>query len=219
MDKYEFKSSLQELMGTMTEEEIEKAIDILNNNKAAVYMKENHNRGEEAKFLSTADRIDSDLYYIIKRRDGTLIKDGILKTLGASNLTKEDHYTFANWIPEIKRDWWLYDGYWISDNGQVFAAGWHSETTHWIRPILIIDEIIGNLHRGESFQINDESFVLISDRIAIRTMCLEDKCTFLSGSYDTSVLKYCVNGWYFRLVHENEKKYFRELKGSEMAHR
>ena len=205
MNKNDFESELKDLMSSMSEEEIKKTINALSACKSAVYRKNNQEKSEKARLFSTTERHEAELHYIRERE-----KEGTLKAIGASLLTTHDYGLLSNKLPECNESWWLRDKTLVSNN---LRFGYYSNNTLGrIRPVLIIEEIDGDLKVGEAFYINDEKFKLVTSFIAIRISCLEDLCTFNVINYECSILKYCVDGWYMKLIKENTKQK-REIPG------
>ena len=85
MDKKEFTTELKDLLSSMSEEEIEKTLNALNGCKTAICKKNNQEKGEKARLLSTADRNEADLHYLQGKE-----KEGTIKAIGASLLTAFD---------------------------------------------------------------------------------------------------------------------------------
>lgn len=197
MNKDDFTKELKELMSSMSEEEIEKTISALSSCKSAVYRKNNQEKGEKARLLSTIERHEAELYYV-----GERIKEGTIRAVGASLLTSRDFDLLSNELPCTKDSWWLYDRYRVSNKHR----SWSNDRTKGgkIRPVIVIDEIQGNLEQGEAFYINDERFKLLTPLLAIKTECLEDLCTYTAANYECSIARFCVDGWYLRLVGDNK---------------
>ena len=197
MNKNDFTNELKELMSSMSEEEIEKTINALSGCKSAVYKKNNQEKGEKARLLSTTERHEAELHYVGERK-----KEGTLKAVGASLLTSCDFDLLRSKLPSINDNWWLYDKYRVSNNNRNWS--YDSATGGKIRPVIVIDDINGNLEPGEVFYINDEKFKLLTPSLAIKSACFEDLCTYSATNYECSILRLCVDGWYMKLIKENE---------------
>lgn len=197
MDKKEFATELKDLLSSMSEEEIEKTLNALNGCKAAISKKNNLEKGEKARLLSTTERHKAEL-----RFTGRGGKEGTIKAIGASLLTRFDFGEARNILPGIKGDWWLYDKGRVSNN--YTERCFDQKTVGKIRPVIIVDEIKGDLRQGEVFSINDETFRLLSPCLVIKNNCLDDLCTYNAANYECSVLKLCVDGWYMKLIKENQ---------------
>ena len=197
MDKKEFTTELKDLLSSMSEEEIEKTLNALNGCKTAICKKNNQEKGEKARLLSTTDRNESELHFVRGKN-----KEGTIKAIGASLLTAFDFEEAKKVLPRIVDNWWLYDKQRVSDN----CSEWYynENTGGKIRPVIIVDEIKGDLQPGEEFSINNESFRYISPSLIIRNNCLDDLCTYNALNYECSILKLCVDGWYMKLIRENQ---------------
>ena len=197
MDKQEFTTELKDLLSSMTEEEIEKALNALNGCKTAICKKNNQEKGKKARLLSTTERNEAELHFVREKN-----KEGTIKATGASLLTAFDFAEARKILPGIVDNWWLYDKRSVSNN----CIEWYynKNTAGKIRPVIIVDEIKGDLQPGEVFSINDESFRYISPSLIIRDNCLDDLCTYNAINYKCSILKMCVDGWYMKLVKENQ---------------
>ena len=195
MDKKEFTAELRDLLPSMSEEEIEKALNALNGCKTAISKKTNQEKGKKARLLATTERDEAELRVVDSQK-----KEGTIKTIGASLLTDSDFEEAKNILPDVKDDWWLYDKRRVSNHCSVC---YFPHSLGKIRPVIIVDKIIGDLQRGEMFYINDESFRLLSPSLIIRSSCLDDSCTYDAARYECSVLKLCVDGWYRKLIREN----------------
>ena len=214
MNKNDFKSELKELMSSMSENEIEKAISALSRCKTRVYKKNNQKNGEKARLYSTTERHESELYYVGLRR-----KEGTIKVIGASLLTVHDYDLLKDVLPANNDSWWLYDKSVYSDcdkfrvsirsSGREISRLENNENDNKIsgkiRPVLVIDKINGDLSAGDVFYINDEKFQLLTPSIAIKTACFKELCTYNAADYESSVLRYCVDGWYMKLIRDNEQ--------------
>lgn len=198
MNKNDFESELKDLMSSMSEEEIEKTINALSDCKSAVYKKNNQEKGEKARLLSTTEPHDAELHYI-----GEGEKEGTIKAVGASLLTSCDFDLLCKKLPYTNDKWWLYDKYRVSSKGNFSNC---MEAGGKIRPVIVIDDIKGDLKPDEVFCINDEKFKLLTPSLAIKIVCFEDLCTYSATNYECSILKLCVDGWYFKLIRENKMR-------------
>ena len=197
MDKKEFTAELKDLLSSMSEEEIEKTLNALNGCKEVIRKKNNLEKGEKARLFSTFERNEAELHFV-----GNENKEGTIKAIGATLLTSDDFERTKSILPAIEKCWWLYDLKRVSGN---YAWSYGFNTGGRIRPIVIIEEINGDLEPGEVFSINDESFRLLSPSLMIKHNCFEDLCTYDAPNYECSILKLCVDGWYSRLIKENKK--------------
>ncbi len=200
MNKNDFTNELKELMSSMSEEEIEKTINALSSCRTAVYKKVNREKSRKAMLFSTASRYEAELQYI-----GAGAKTGTLKTVGASLLTDSDFVDFGQLrsvIPYTTDNWWLHNGYLVSDN----RINWMNikKGNGKIRPVIIIDHIHGDLTPGEAFCINDESFILLTELLAIRAACFDEFCSYTAVNYECSIARFCVDGWYMKLINDNK---------------
>ena len=197
MDKNEFAAEFKELISLMSQKEIEKAFNELNGCKKVINKRNNKKKVERSRILSTLELNPAHLHF-----DGNNHKKGSIKALGATLLSNYDFGNYQKNIPPVKNEWWLYERT-IAINGYSIWSLRQSDTCA-IRPIIVVDEIIGDLKLGESFFINSESFTLISPFIIIKNSCLEDSYTFNEESYECSTLKQCIDGWYAKLIKENK---------------
>ena len=198
MDKNEFTRELNELLSSMSEEEIERTLNALNGCKSAISKKVSREKGDKARLLATVEQNEAEFHY--ESRDGR--SAGTIKLLGASLLTLQDYNLLKHRIPGTKDPWWLYDGCIIKNEKVNYNF---TGTVGKIRPVVLIEEINGDLKPGDIFFINDEKFLLISQCLAIKSICLEDFCTHKTYYYECSVIKLCVDGWYMKLIRENKK--------------
>ena len=199
MDKKEFTAELKELMSTMSEEEIEKAINALNGCKMAINRKNNQEKGEKARLLSTVELNRSELRYV--KSDN---REGTIKVYGASLLTTCDYRDHSDIIPGTKGNWWLYSKSLI-ENGHLQYYCYKKDEVAAIRPVLVVEELGDGLKPGDTLYINGGKFNVITPYLIIKSSCLDDKCTFGAANYESSMIKLCVDGWYMKLVKENEK--------------
>ena len=100
MNKNDFTNELKELLSSMSEEEIEKTINTLNGCRSAVYKKNNKEKGEKARLLTTTEHCEATLRYVGKGK-----KEGTVKTVGASLLTRHDFDLLCNNLPDTKDNW------------------------------------------------------------------------------------------------------------------
>ena len=198
MNKKEFDSELKELMSSMTEEEIKKTIGLLDGCRALKSRKLNYDKGELTRLSATADPYGAELGFIHQGQPA-----GRIYTMGASLLTEDDYMRFEYVIPTTQRIWWLYNGKQAVGNKGLRPSPYDNDMGS-IRPVLIIGEINGELVPGDAFSVSNERFKLLSPSLAIRTDPLDEKCTFRSFNYETSALRFFVNGWYAELVRKNK---------------
>ena len=85
MDKKEFTAELKDLLSSMSEEEIEKTLNALNGCKKAICKKNNQEKGEKVRLLSTTDRNEAELHFVRGKNE-----EGTIKAIGASLLTAFD---------------------------------------------------------------------------------------------------------------------------------
>ncbi len=203
MNKNEFTNELKELSRNMTPEQIERAIAALSKSRNSIYLKENQNKAEISRLLSTTEWNETELSFFMENAPESS-ELGTVKIIGASLLTREDYDKYKSNLPMGPAyQWWLYDktpvyGSTISSRSQYAYA--------YVRPVLILsDTDSSGLISGNSFYINTERFKMISNRLALKTTCLQDSCSFTSESYESSLIRYCVEGWYARLVRLNRK--------------
>ena len=201
MNKTEFTNELKELMSTMSEEEIRKTINALNGCRSSVSRKQNRENSEKSRLFLTSERREAELYYL---GEGKL--EGVIVTVGASLLTSTDYTRLREELAGgdcfCGGNWWLFDHYRIT-SGNICAPK-DSTTTGKIRPVLLIERIGGNLKPGDCFHVNYDRFKLLTPSLAIRVDCLPDSCTFLGDEYPLSLPRFCVDGWYGKLIRENE---------------
>lgn len=202
MDKNDFTAEFKDLITSMSEDEIQKTLNALNGCKEVINRKNNKKKVELSRILSTLELNPAHLHF-----EGNNHKKGIIKALGATLLSDYEFRNYHKNIPPVKNEWWLYERK-IAINGYSIWSLRESDICA-IRPIIVVDEIIGDLKMGESFFINSESFIRISPLIIIKNSCLEDSYAFNEENYECSTLKQCVDGWYAKLIKENksEKKY------------
>ncbi len=194
MNSSSFADKLKEITGCMSGEEIRDAIDRLNSYRTSAFRKNSIDKGMAAQIVSEA-MDEAELYF---RYRGAVRK---LKTTGASVLTKEVFEELKRFIPVIDGPWWLHNGQAVLEN----RSRIDDRPTANIRPVLCISDLSGSgLRIGDIFMINGEYLKLISERIAIRTDCLQGFCSFRSD-YDDSLVRLCVEGWYGKLVRDNRK--------------
>ncbi len=201
MNKTEFTNELRELSQFMTEEQIEMAITALNGCRQAINKKKNQNREGISRLLDTFERNEAEFSFT-KAGSNVNASPGKVRVLGASLLTRKDFYEYGANIPKQRFFWWLYDGGIAKDSS---FPSWESGKSAFIRPVLIIsDEDASGLNTGDDFYISTERFRMISASIAIKTVCLQDSCTFTAEDYESSMIKCCVEGWYARLMRSNK---------------
>ena len=196
MDKAEFTNELKDLSHSMTRAELEKAITALNECRSRIHNKDSREKSAISRLLSTTERNEADLIYM----HSAFGRQGTIRAFGASLLTYAD-------CCELKGKWsdvpyWLYEGYRVKDGKIDF---WPGDKGACIRPVLILDDIKrAGLSAGDNIKINEETFLLIGDHLALALLCLDELCTFKSRDYSHSIIKYCVDGWYAHLLKENK---------------
>ena len=203
MNKNDFEIELKELMTSMSEKEIEKTIMALSKCKSSVYKRNNREKAEKSRLFSTVERNESKLRYLGKEK-----KEGYIKALGASVLSNKDFDKLKGKITHVNENWWLYDGYChcrIRIKEKMKSLTFDRMALGSIRPIILIEEIKGDIQPGEEFYINDEVFHLLTPSIAIKSVCLDGLCTYSDEEYESSILRFCVDGWYMKLVRDNAK--------------
>ena len=197
MNRNEFTEELKALTSSMSEAEIEKTIQALKECRAAVYQKQSQDKSEKARLYTVAEPHRSQLRY-----RGMRGADGVISVLGASLLTIFDFERLREEIPRVCDSWWLFEKqpvingvrYWWKNKSVICG----------IRPVLIIDEIHGDLLPGDSFFVSEEQFDLLSPSLAIRAVCLEEPCAYTAANYGSSVIRLCIDGWYARLIGKSE---------------
>ena len=206
MDKYEFDEELKAVVGYMSEEEIGKAIDAIDKCKRAIFKEHSRMMSEISELLQNAEQNEAMLTYSTRWS-----KTGKLKVLGASMLSTCDFNRYYHKIPAIGSEWWLNDKIVVVKSD----IDWrYNKSVAYVRPILIVsDPRSSGLYPGNVFYINEEKFKLLSNSIAIKTRCLGDVCSF-TEDYENSLIKFCVDGWYARLVRVNK---LRESEAADKA--
>lgn len=186
MNRKEFLNELKELASAMSAEEIEHTINELNKCKTDVWENANAEKSDRARLLLMTERIEATLDYVNNKGCGQL------KVAGATLLGSKDYYKFQGMIPPRVCCWWLYDMDFVKNNRVERPCFMEPGV---IRPVIIIDEIIGELAPGESFKINGTAFTLLSDTLAIKNDFIPFYC-YSSGPYDNTQMRYFVNGWW-----------------------
>lgn len=200
MNKKEFTAELKELMSTMSEEEIEKTINALNGCKMAISRKSDQEKGEKARLLLTVELNRSELRCV-----GSDNREGTVKIYGASLLTSGDYRDYSGIIPETKGNWWLYSRAMIRNGELKYNYCIPRDAVAAIRPVLVVEELGEVFKPGDTLYINGGKFSVLSPYLLIKSSCLDDLCSFHAVNYECSLLKLCVDGWYAKLIKENEK--------------
>ena len=207
MDRTEFLNELQELAGSMSQEEIEKALDALRECRPAVYRETFKGKGELALLCETMDAAETDLPYI--DTDGNT---GELHVLGGTLLPPPLFDTYRSDIPICSKTegWWLFERQRVAGSVRGYESGARPAR---IRPALVIDGITGGLTPNQCFRTGNETFMLLSRNLAIRQGTLDSACTVSDNVYyRNSVIRYCVNGWFKNLVRKSGRSADAERK-------
>jgi len=207
MDRTEFLNELQELAGSMSQEEIEKALDALRECRPAVYRETFKEKGELALLRETMDTEEADLLYI--DMDGN---KGELHVLGGTLLPPSlfDMYRSDISVCSKTEGWWLFERQRVAGSVRGYESG---AGTARIRPALVIDGITGGLTPNQCFRTGNETFMLLSRNLAIRQGTLDSACTVSDNVYyRNSVIRHCVNGWFKNLVRKSRRSTDAERK-------
>ncbi len=198
MDKNDFLVALKEILPEMNEEEIKTALETLNDCKPKISKKNVCEKACKARILSSIDVKEIELTCL----DGGKNERKVV-ALGASLLMDPEFNCFKNDIPEDGR-WWLHDLYYV-ENGKMLYNYDRVQVAR-IRPIIIVREMPSDMKTGDRVIINGEDFVFLAPIILLKTKCLGDSCTYNARGYFTSVIKYCVDGWYAELIKNNKTR-------------
>ena len=193
-NRNDFAAELNELLPFMTEDEIKKAIDTLNECRDDVFMNRSCDKRDLSKIL-----LDNDMEKAVVRfRKSEHTDMGELKVYGATLLRYEDYMTYVKELPHWPGAWWLYNKMAVKDDKIEYIAN-----TACIRPVLILSNPDqAGLRPGDVFFIGTDRFKLITRTQAIMCRCLKDVCTYLS-EYDSSIVRFCIEGWYAGLIRRN----------------
>ncbi len=194
MNKFDFAAELHELSQQMTEDEIKKAIEALNECRDRIYTNNSEDKKELSRTLKEAGIEEA----VVRFRKSEHTDMGELKVYGATLLRYEDYMTYVKELPHWPGAWWLYNKMAVKDDKIECTAN-----TACIRPVLILSNPDqAGLRPGDVFFIGTDRFKLITRTQAIMCRCLKDVCTYLS-EYDSSIVRFCIEGWYAGLLRRN----------------
>ena len=194
-NRNDFAAELNELLPFMTEDEIKKAIDTLNECRDDVFMNRSCDKRDLSKVL-----LDNDMEKAVVRfRKSGQTATGELKVLGATLLHWEDYFSYREKLPRWPGLWWLYGGKKVNEDG----VDYYTKQYASIRPVLIVSEADqADLRPGDAFFIGTDEFKLITRTQAIMWRFLKDVCTY-NNDYDSSIVQFCLKGWYYDLIRKH----------------
>lgn len=195
--KKDFQKELLNTAQLMTEEEIGSAVVRLMEYRVRNFQSDVRERHELAAYCEGCNEaFRAEVGFIGEGRN----KQGSMILIGVSLLDETDYKALSE-VTIIWDEWWLRDGSRAKGFGKVAA---HDRNANgYLRPVIIIDTIKGNIKSGDHFYINYERFRLISDHLAIRSSVLEGiQC---ETPRNTKGWRYCIEGWYLMMIRENPK--------------
>lgn len=201
MNTIDVMEELKILARSMSEIELEQAVNILLECKSKNYSNNARDKSEYAGLVSTTKKSMAWLEYYTDSS-----KTGKLMVYGASVLSSDYFVKLYKNIPVVNCSWPLRD-YGYVNNHSEFRWN-HQYRRGRIRPILfVLDSENDGLKIGEFFYIGDEKFKLISKYIGIKVECLGRKID-LHGDreYINRVMKEDVEKWYVQLKERAKKE-------------
>ena len=198
--------AIREVSPTMNEEQIENAIRTLEDcrqdlfeleadRKRRAYMEKNLPKGDTRleKYLEDM-RLNENVFCFQRMQ-----KSVSIRTLGVSLLLREDYLKYRDWLPPVERDWWLADRALVRKDGSCRNDLWDAPLAG-IRPVLLIDSIQGDLRPGDLFTIEEDGFMLLDHRLAIRSELFPGlNCGYPCYVFRATPLFQTLNLWYSRL--------------------
>ena len=204
-----FIRSLRELSPAMTAQQIEQAILTLQDSRQALfaleadkkhraYMQRNMPKGDTRLETYLKDVPVKEDYFYFQR----LGKTGCIRTKGVSLLLREDYLKYRDWLPPAERDWWLVDRVLVRKDGSCRNDP-KGTVLGGARPVLLIESIEGDLRPGDYFTIEENAFMLLNHRLAIRSAPLPVNCGYPYYLFTATPLYQNVDWWYRHLQWAN----------------